>query len=191
MQWKYAEICSFICKICISLYIAYIAFICTPHFADGHLPQAVTVVTRWGPPSLAAARQAPPQSTPARHSPRPFSLGWRRGPPLLAAARLTNSATHRRRDARAEAYVVARIWNTLIAIFRTPWSPYYVYSCMNSYMNSYVEYSYIWIHIWVHIWIHRIYFQTWNHIWIHMCEYEFIYEFICKNSFDSTLLGTP
>ena len=24
----------FICKICISLYIAYIAFICTPHFAD-------------------------------------------------------------------------------------------------------------------------------------------------------------
>ena len=30
----YAEICSFICKICISLYIAYIAFICTPHFAD-------------------------------------------------------------------------------------------------------------------------------------------------------------
>ena len=34
MQQKYAEICSFICKICISLYIAYIAFICTPHFAD-------------------------------------------------------------------------------------------------------------------------------------------------------------
>ena len=36
---KYAaKICrnmQFICKICISLYIAYIAFICTPHFADG------------------------------------------------------------------------------------------------------------------------------------------------------------
>ena len=35
---KYAaKICrnmQFICKICISLYIAYIAFICTPHFAD-------------------------------------------------------------------------------------------------------------------------------------------------------------
>ena len=35
MQEKYAEICSFICKICMSLYVAYIAFIRTPHFADG------------------------------------------------------------------------------------------------------------------------------------------------------------
>ena len=35
MQWKYAEICSCICQICRTLYIAYFAFICTPHFADG------------------------------------------------------------------------------------------------------------------------------------------------------------
>ena len=32
---KYAEICSFICKICKCLYIAYFAFICTHHFSDG------------------------------------------------------------------------------------------------------------------------------------------------------------
>ena len=43
---KYAvKICSFICKICISLYIAYIAFICTPHFAD-ELPIAKTFKLR-------------------------------------------------------------------------------------------------------------------------------------------------
>ena len=30
MHGKYTEICRFICKICRSLYIAYLAFICTP-----------------------------------------------------------------------------------------------------------------------------------------------------------------
>ena len=37
VQRKYAEICSFICNICRSLYIAYFAFTCTPHFADASL----------------------------------------------------------------------------------------------------------------------------------------------------------
>ena len=68
----------------------------------------------------AVTRHSPPQSTRPRHSPRPVSLGWRRGPPLLAAARLTDSVTRRRSGAKAEVYVVARIWNTLIAIFGTP-----------------------------------------------------------------------
>ena len=68
----------------------------------------------------AVTRHSPPQSTRPRHSPRPVSLGWRRGPPLLAAARLAASVTRRRRGAKAEVYVVARIWNTLIAIFGTP-----------------------------------------------------------------------
>ena len=68
----------------------------------------------------AVTRHSPPQSTRPRHSPRPVSLGWRRGPPLLAAARLAASVTRRSRGAKAEVYVVARIWNTLIAICGTP-----------------------------------------------------------------------
>ena len=71
-------------------------------------------------PRPAVTRCSPPQSTLPRHLKRPVSLGWRCGPPLLAAARLTDSVTRRRSGAKAEVYVVARIWNTLIAIFGTP-----------------------------------------------------------------------
>ena len=67
-----------------------------------------------------------------RHSPQPASIDAAQalaapsltrmapGPPLLAAARLAASVTRRRGGAKAEVYVVARIWNTLIAIFGTP-----------------------------------------------------------------------
>ena len=88
----------------------------SPAAARRHRPRAVTVVTRRGPPSLAAAAS----STRPSHSQRPVSLRWRRGPPSLATARLTDSVTRRCRGAKAEVYVVVRIWNTLITILGTP-----------------------------------------------------------------------
>ena len=139
----------------------------------------------------AVTRRSPPQSTQPSHSPRPVSLQWRGGPPLLATAHLTDSVTRHCRCAKAEVYAIVRIWNTLIAIFWTPWSQYYVCSYINSYMNSYSEDSHTWIHIWVHIWIHKKCFHTWIHIWIHMCKYEFIYEFIYKNSSTGHFLVHP
>ena len=71
-------------------------------------------------PLPAVTRRSLPQSTLPSHSPRPVSLLWRSGPPLLATSSLTDSVTRRCRGAKAEVYVVVRIWNTLIAIFGTP-----------------------------------------------------------------------
>ena len=110
-----------------------------------HPPRSVTVGTRSGPshsqrlavtrrclPQPAAGshcshsqrpaitRCSQPQSPRHTHSPLPVSLRWRSGPPLLAAACLTDSVTRSCRGAKAEVYVVIRIWNTLIAIFGTP-----------------------------------------------------------------------
>ena len=72
------------------------------------------------PRPAAVTRSSPPQSTQPSHSPRPVSFRWRRGPPLRATARFTDSVTRRCSGAKAEVCVVARIWNTLIAIFGTP-----------------------------------------------------------------------
>ena len=57
----------------------------------------------------------------------------------------------------------------------TPWSPYYVYSYMNSPMNPCFEYSQILICMWIHIWIHKICFHLWIQIWIH--------KFVIMNSY--------
>ena len=68
----------------------------------------------------AVTRSSPPQSTRPSHSQRPVSLRWRHGAPLLAAASLTDSVTGCCSGVKAEVYFVARIWNTLVAIFGTP-----------------------------------------------------------------------
>ena len=69
------------------------------------------------PRPAAVTRSSPPQSTRPSHSQRPVSLRWRSCQPLLATASLTDSVTCRCSCAKAEVYVVVRIWNTLIAIF--------------------------------------------------------------------------
>ena len=77
--------------------------------------------------------------------------------------------------------LVESVWNTLVAIFGAPWSPWW------SIIISILMIPFIHIlsiHIWIHwlicmriyAWIHKNYCHIWIHLWIHICKYEFTYK---------------